>query len=437
MLGFVNICHPDYIDEDARALGQAAYKNLSDRGLDLIYIGEPVYDKKTAYSAVETFERSGADGIIIFYGAFVLCSTIMDILTETGLPVVFWGVPMMERHGILSTTGSYVAFSMFNGTVERLGIPHINVIACPDSPEAGGKIRDFAIVCRSFRDLRRCSIGLVGYTSMSIYPGTFDHVLMRWMIGPETEQFDSYTLINRAEAVSAEKTAEALLRYESKMRFPEDASEEMKRKAAGLYIALKEMCEEFSLSAITVKCQYEFSKEYGMTPCLPLSLLAEDGIVTACEGDVPCLVSCLILNLLGGGIVSYGDAIHHDGNTVKLSPCGFMPFSLGNEGLKETFVSTYSVFKGILCSFVMRPGKVTVMRLAETIGGYKMVYFTGEALVSELRGGNMPSVDVRIDGNMDSLTQNYPGQHFAICYGDISERLTMFCKLKKIECVRI
>ena len=437
MLGFVNICHPDYIDEDAKTLGTDAYRSLSGSGLDILYIEEPVCDKKTAYNAVERFQCSDVDGIIIFYGAFVLCKTVMDVLTEIRVPVAFWGVPMMERHGILSTTGSYVAFSMFNGTVERLGIPHVNIVACPDSPEARDKIRDFGIVCRTVKIMRRCSVGLVGYTSMSIYPGTFDHVLMRWKIGPEIEQFDSYSLINRAESVSSDKIEKALSLYKSKMRFPADSTEEMRQKAARLYVALKELCEEFSLSAITVKCQYEFSKEYGMTPCLPLSLLAEDGVVTACEGDVPCLVSCLMMNFLGGGIVSYGDAIHHEGNVVKLSPCGFMPFSLGNEGLKETFVSTYAVFKGILCSFVMHPGRMTVMRLAETVGGYKMVYFTGQALESKLRGGNMPSVDVRIDGNIDRLVQNYPGQHFAICYGDISERIEMFCKLKNIECVRI
>ena len=174
-----------------------------------------------------------------------------------------------------------------------------------------------------------------------------------------------------------------------------------------------------------------------MTPCLPLSLLADNGIVTACEGDIPCLVSSMMLNYLSGQTVTYGDAIHHEGNVLKLSPCGFMPFSLGNEGLKKTIVSSYPFFKGLLCSFVMHPGRMTMLRLVEKLGTYSLLYFTGTGLESELRGGNMPSIDVMLDGDINRLIDRYPGQHFAICYGDISDRIEMMAELLNIETERI
>lgn len=266
---------------------------------------------------------------------------------------------------------------------------------------------------------------------MSIYPGTFDHILLRWLIGPEINHFDSYTLIKRAETVSNYQIAIEL--YNKYISFPKNAPIEMLRRAAQLYMALNDLCLEQDLQAITIKCQYEFSKEYGMTPCLPLSMLADHGIITSCEGDIPCLVSSVILNYLTGQTVTYGDAIHHEGNVLKLSPCGFMPFSMGNPGKKNTIVSTYPYFKGLLCSFVMHPGKVTLLRLIEKIGSYSLMYITGTGLASELRGGNMPSLDVLVDGDISYLIDHYPGQHFAIAYGNLSSRLEMMARIMGIS----
>ncbi|NLF29119.1 MAG: hypothetical protein GX592_14595, partial [Clostridiales bacterium] len=258
MLGFVNICHPDYADPVAAALGKQALENLRDGGVAVFEIPEPVTDHKSALRAARAMVENDVDGVILFYGAFVLCSTAMTVVTEARLPLLHWGVPMMVRDGLLSTTGSYVAFSMFNGTLNRLNIPHENLIAEPDSEAALQKVRDFAAAAETVKRLRRARVGLVGYTSMSIYPGTFDHVMMRYLIGPEIEHFDSYTLINRAEAVKDIEGALAL--YSAAARFPEGAPEVMVERAAKLYVALKELCREHDLGAITVKCQYEFSK---------------------------------------------------------------------------------------------------------------------------------------------------------------------------------
>lgn len=431
MLGFLNVCHPDYVSEITESLGHKAIETLKKSGVSVIDFPGPITNHKQAFNASRKLIEADIDGVILFYGAFVLCPTVMTVLTETKLPVLQWAVPMMMREGILTTTGSYVAFSMFTGTLNRLGIPHINLVSEPDGEEAVEKVLHFEAATNTMKRLRRTRAGLVGYSSMSIYPGTFDHVMMRWFIGPEIHHIDSYTLINRAEAVVNWRETIAL--YEKSMRFPDNAPDLMIERAAKLYIALLDICKEEDLQAITVKCQYELSKEYGMTPCLPLSLLADQGIVTSCEGDIPCLISSIILNFLSGQTASYGDAIHHKGNILKLSPCGYMPFSLGNPGLKETKISAYSVFKGILCSFVMRPGRVTMIRLVENLGSYSILCFTGTGIESELRGGDMPALDVKLDGDMDKLIEQYPGQHFAICYGDVSQRVEMLAKLLNIE----
>ena len=94
-------------------------------------------------------------------------------------------------------------------------------------------------------------------------------------------------------------------------------------------------------------------------------------------------------------------------------------------------------FTGIQPSFVQKPGKVTVLRLIEGKGDYRILYFTGEGLNTELRQGYMPALDIRLDGDINRLIEHYSGQHYAICYGDIRSRIEALSKIMNIETIAI
>jgi len=354
------------------------------------------------------------------------------------LPLCVQGFPMCEYNGKLESTGAYVSFAMIKGVLDRAGYNYIPILGETASGETKEKVADFCRAASAAAKLKRSRVGLVGYTSMSIYTGTFDHLFMRVKVGPEIEQIDSYTLINIAESKSAEEKRGVIGRYKKAARVHGEVGDGFLLKSAGIYLAAKELADERSLDAINIKCQYEFSKEYKMTPCVPLSLLAGDGVVTSCEGDILNTVSMLILNLLTGQTVTYGDCMTHFDNTVKFSSCGFLPFGMGKEGggLIRNFMP-HPGFTGIQCSFAMRPGRVTLLRLIEGKCDYHILYFTGTGLETELRQGYMPALDVRIDGDVSELVKNYSGQHYAICYGDISSQIENFAKTANIKTIRI
>jgi len=175
-----------------------------------------------------------------------------------------------------------------------------------------------------------------------------------------------------------------------------------------------------------------------MVMCVPLSLAADNGIVSSCEGDILNTVSMMILHLLSGRVVSYGDSINHTQNTVKLSSCGFLPFSMGVSGTQmiQPFMPNRG-FTGIQTSFVMRPERVTVLRLIEDIGSYHILCFTGTGLVTQMRDGFMPALDIDLDGDIEKLLENYSGQHYAVCYGDVSQEIEDLARILKIRTIRI
>lgn len=435
-IGLVAVGHPDYnAAGDIDLLQGEVQKALLDRGV-LFYDAGIAYSIAGAREAGKALAGANVDGVVMLLASWMECSVTMALYREIEhLPLCMWGFPMWTEQGQEKSTGSYVSYTMFKGVLDRLGRSYKGVLGAPE--EAADEVVRFSKVANAYQRLKRCSVGLVGYTAMSIYTGTFDHVLMRAIVGPEIQHIDSYSLIRRAEKQSLEARQAVAARLRTMACVRADVTEESLLKAAGLYLALMELRQELSLDAVNVKCQYEFSKEYAMTMCVPLSLAADDGLLCSCEGDILCTVSMLILGYLTGQTIAYGDAINHTGNTLKLSPCGFMPFALGHGKKEITNFMPNCGFSGIQASFVMKPGRVTVIRLVEDIGGYHIVYFTGEGLETQKRQGWMPALDVLLDGRMEDLLDHYSGQHYAICYGDVTREIEMLAKLLKVPTVRI
>jgi len=377
--------------------------------------------------------------VVLLLSSWVECPTVISVLREVEhLPLCLMAFPMCEHKGRLESTGAYVSFAMIKGVLDRAGYRYVPVLGDLADTETKQKTECFCRAATTAARLKRSRVGLVGYTSMSIYTGTFDHLFMRLKVGPEIEQIDSYTLINMAESKTDEQKGKVVEYYRAAAGIHGEVGQSALLKSAGIYLASEELIRERSLDAFNIKCQYEFSKEYKMVPCVPLSLLAERGYVTSCEGDIPNTVSMLMLNLLTGQTVTYGDCMNHTENTVKFSSCGFLPFGMGEEGgtLIRNFMP-HPGFSGIQCSFVLKPGRVTLMRLVEDRCDYHILYFTGTGEKTELRGGYMPALDVRLDGEAEDLVKNYSGQHYAIVYGDCSAQIEMLAQIMGIRAVRI
>jgi L-fucose isomerase-like protein len=438
-IGFVSISHKDYLDDTVRDFTRKACDEVRRTGHTVIESGVIITDHKSARAAGLLFAASDLDGVVVLFAGWMECPFTMSLLREIEhLPLCVWGFPMFEVDGKLGSTGSYVSYTMFKGVLDRIGWRYTGLLGAIDSDEeVFCELSAFcdAAVCR--QRLKRCRIGLVGSTSMGIYTGTFDHVFMRTLIGPEIEHIDSYSVIMKAERSTAAARRSAIDRFRGAVRICTDVGDQILDKTAGVYCGIKECVEEMELDGINVKCQYEFSKEYRCVPCLPLSMLADEGVVTSCEGDILCTVSMMILHYLTGGVVSYGDAMHHQDNILKLSSCGFIPFSLGAGDKKICNFLPHPGFTGIQPSFVQKPGRVTVLRLIEGTGSYKILYFTGLGLETALRQGYMPALDVQLDGDIHKLVKNFSGQHYAICYGDVSARIEALANIMGIETIRI
>jgi L-fucose isomerase-like protein len=437
-VGIIWLGHADYMNDNSSAINQAIKEMLD--SLSGIQSCEPsvATNNIQAIAAARTILQTELCGAIIILSSWVECDIVMSAIKELrGLPFILWGFPLEEVNGQRESTGSYVSAAMIAGPVNRLGLHTDVLIGSWKDPDIQRQIQAFVRAAATADYLFYSRIGLFGYTSMSIYPGTFDHVLMRYLIGPEVEQLDSYSLITAAQNSSEAQIDDAIEKLRSLLPFQNDFKDSVLRNTMGIYVALRQFCAGHNWQAVNVKCQYEFSKEYRHVPCVALSLLADEGVVASCEGDIPNTVSMMLLHGLSSSSVTYGDALSHSGNTVTFSPCGFLPISMGQPGVRVQKFMEHPGFAGIQICGVLRPERVTYLRLVEDIGSYHIVYGTGAGKETSPRGGCMPALDVELDGDIKNFCNAYAGQHYAMAYGDLSDEIDAFAKIMGIKTTRI
>ena len=133
-----------------------------------------------------------------------------------------------------------------------------------------------------------------------------------WLIDSDVERFSleykygirvvDVNLDRLVDGINAADEAEALKVAESCTKrakaIVEPTNEDM-LKAAKTYLAIKKICKEARLDAMTIRC-FDIVKACGTTSCLALALLNDEGIVTGCEGDMQTLLTMILAQRLCG-----------------------------------------------------------------------------------------------------------------------------------------
>lgn len=436
-IAVLNIGHPDYPNEVGQHFAREAACQLAALGVEIVANDTACTCPIEAVSRGQELAAAGVDGVILWLGTWIECSTAVAALREfEHLPFILWGFNMYEENRRSESTGSFVAAAVLKGSLERMGYNFKTIFGLPSDDATIQQALTFCRCASAYQNLKRTRLGLVGYASMSMYPGTFDHALMRRIIGPEVIQIDNYTLINQAEAADIETVQRINDEISSVCKI--QVAPERLEKSARLAAGFEAIIQREYLHGINAKCQYELSQEYGMTACIPLSWLADKGIVTACEGDVPLSVTMLMLDRITENVVTYGDILDLDNDVMLLSSCGMAPMSQAHPGDgPEAKELDYPGFDGVICSCTLRRGPVTFARLVEGRGDYRILYGTGEGIDSERRQGRFPALRVRLDGDPATLLETLASQHFALTWGDLSPEIKELTRILNIEAQRI
>lgn len=437
VLGFLLVCHKNYPYKLGEKFAEKAVDELKRRGINVIYPGKAILDLDDAEIG-KTIRNSDVDLAVLMTGTWVEAPIVIKAIDELRfIPIVLWSFPMFIQNGRVRSTGSMPAAAVLRATLEEMGFKFKYVHGAVDDPQILEKISKYAKVAFTFKMLRKSRIGLLGYASMGMYTATFDHVTLRARIGPEVEHIDNYTLIKMMREIPHEEINKTAVEIKKRYFVDPDVKEEELHEVSKTYLAFKKIIESLRLNALTPKCQYELSLQYGRVPCAPLSMLADEKIVCSCEGDVHLTVTMMILYYLTGKPVYYGDVLDVKDKKLMLSSCGFAPLSLASNpkhmGLRMFSLPGHSI--GLRSSIVLKPGRVTVARLEGRKGTYRMHIATGEAAETDLREGVFPNTEIFLDGDPEEFIQNLLSQHYAVVYADVKKELIDLCELLDVKSI--
>jgi len=433
--------YPDYPRELLNRFLDQSKEVLTASGLDLLSTPLVIVDEDVA-QARRFLQESDYDFLVVLLLSWVeaplLVATLEDRLTTH--PIVLWSHTTFEGEGERLTLGPLPAAGVVRQTLEEMGAHFKFIYGQPDEPGVLSKAQAYALAAHTRQALRGVKIGLFGYVSMGMYTGTFDHTKLRREIGPEILQLDQYTIVKQIEQVPDKVAGDLVEKYKAQWLLADGVSDEALVASMRQYAAIQQLSKEHGLEALTVKCQYELSRLFGLAPCVALSVLGDE-LPVSCEGDVPLIVTQLMLErLTGGDVTSYGDV--HDvypGDEVLFGACGFAPFSHA-AGQPEIGKHT-ALYEGLLNTSAYKEGAVTLARLANDGPGYKMHIATGQAKppppFREVDCPPYPFIRVAMDGNADDFMQNLMSQHYAIVYGDVREPLLELCGMLGVRPVPV
>lgn len=430
--------YPEYPQEMLRHYTDASVQALTALGLEVDCTPMVITERDVPAARVQARE-SEADLVVLLVLSWIEAQLVPAVLQEEfGRPLLLWShTTFREPDGGEADLGCIPGAAVIRQMLEEMHVPFKFIYGQPDEEGVVAGVKPLAWAARAVRSLNTSRVGLFGYASMGMYTGTFDHTRLRALVGPEVVHFDQYTLIRRAEAKALPEAEAAVAGVAAGWELTGALKPKALAPSWRVYEALRDLAGEARLDAVTVKCQYEMSRDWGLAPCLALSILG-DTITSSCEGDVYLAVSQLILHYLsGGGTIAYGDVHTGRGHDIILGACGFAPLSQARG--KPIIRQHTALYQGVYNGSPYKDGTVTLARLAADGHGYKLHAAVGQVVdpprLHEVGCPPYSWLQAKLEASVDHFMQNLSSQHYAIAYGDWRSEMEEFCRLKSIRLV--
>ncbi len=400
-----------------------------------------VTDAEDAGRLAASYRGQGADALIVQFSTFTDGRFITRTASELDLPILIWSVPEPEVGGRLrlnSLTGGNLASSL----LVRLGRRFKFVYGLPNEADVERDLSRWLPAAVTARKLRESVVAEVGNPPPGFFTSSVDAVARLRTLGVRLTRFDLQAVFQKAAQVPSERYRKVIVADWTVVKELDQLVTEQVVKSTQFSLALKDAVGEVKAAAVAVRCWPEFFNEYGAAACSTLSHFIEDGIPAACEADSLGAVTVLVQHYLTGFPTYLADLVYADRgcNTCTFWHCGVGAFSLASERTGHVAGVQPNRNFGFALNNAMKSGPVTIGRLGQSAGGFRMLIFRGEALDTPNRFTGT-SVEIRLEKPVQEAldTVIYGGfeHHFSLVWKDIAAELVEMCSLMNIPFIRL
>jgi L-fucose isomerase-like protein len=382
------------------------------------------------------------DLLLAFQATFADSSMAVDLTrTVAGAPLLLWGLPE-ERTGDRLRLNSYCGINLAAHGLRRAGYKYEYVFAEPEDVRAVQKLLTLARAGRVRRLLRNARIGRFGLHPDGCEPCSYDGDALAARLGVQVVQRGLSEVFDGARAASVSAVEPVLAGLHERVDGLDDLEQEPLRKTLGAYVTLGRLADENTFAGLAVRCWPEFYTELGGAACGALSILTDEMTPCSCEADVNGTVSSLILQGLSGEQAFSTDVVGWDleRDEAFLWHCGLAPLSLADPEVRPHSTVHPEGGKPLLMEFALKPGRVTLARLSQATGEYRLVLATGEMQTAPRCYGGTTGVlrfDRPAEEVLDTIMAEGLDHHISLTYGDHADALLALARLLDLPTLRV
>jgi len=398
--------------------------------------GTIVRDPDEAERTVRLLKRHRLDALVAVVLSWSEPPNALQVIGAfPGLPVLLWSIQGFTIPGQRISTAGLIGGAALKPVLGDRDPPVPFEWGLPEDERVRTTLERFLKVAHTLARLRRSRLGLVGYASMGSYGGTLDPGLAYRRLGVQVEHIETLSVVDRWRS---HRTPCSLPAELPPLALGSGVGDEHLQAIAGFYHALSFVAQQRRCDALTIKCHRELPGEVGMTACAPLSLLA-GGLTVSCEGDLPVLLTQLILHYLAGLPVGFVDIYEINEDRAIIGTCGFIPAALAAGDNLELELWGEGYARGVVVSNSFRPGRVTLARLQPTADGDFVLHGTSGTCLGlrekwgELGCPDFPGGEVDLDGSGREFGLGLYGPHYAVAPGDFADELQLAAHLLRFR----
>lgn len=266
--------------------------------------------------------------------------------------------------------------------------------------------------------LSKLKLGVVGHPSDWLIASDVDYNVVKKNSGIELIDITMDELkeeINKKHKIDNEYTRELL-----KKEFPIKEIE----KALYIYGAFKSLINKYDLQGITVRC-FDLLEDVKSTGCLGLAILNAEGYISACEGDIPALISMTILNYLTGEPVFQANPsrINVENNEIVFAHCT-LPINMPDEYKLDTHFESGI---GAAVKGKIKTGDATIFKISDDLSNY---FVSNAQILENLDDKNLcrTQIVLKPEESVQYFLTKSIGNHHIICKGLHKELINEFLK---------
>jgi L-fucose isomerase-like protein len=435
-IGFITCVHP-YYDLPAVAQRRAqAIAELEQAGFHVVAAPTP-RNVDDAIDAAARLRERAVDAVLLFFCTWVAEPITLALAREMAdIPMVLWALPFLDWDLPMPSPMSGITSSGSN--IRRMGKRFAWCIGGVE-PETLAEVIGALKAGVVAGALRRARFGLVGQPCPGMLDVETDEGALAKTLGVTAVHCELQTLLDAAQAAAPQDVAAAEERLRHAAGGGVETGAEALAGSLRLYAGIKELVRANRLDAYCVRCWPELRDQRKITPCAAHALMAQEGVSSTCEVDLPALVTTHLLSRLAGAPAFNFDITGYskEQDAVQFGHCGAADPALAGTPAAVCVRSQMRTGTGATVEFPFREGAVTLAKLLRPENGrLKLFAARGTAIpVGPAVRGSVAVVRPEPSGAafLAMMMEEGVEHHVALVYGAWTRELRHFCDFTGVQ----